>query len=70
MMEINEVQPRGKRLRSNFVKVGLLCNGQFKLTIPNSIAESEGLERGDVCEVRKTNQGILIRKVEIMRDGR
>ena len=61
---------RGKRLKSNFVKVECMKNGQFRITIPVKVARSQGISGGDVLLVEELfSGGLSLKKVEIIRNG-
>ena len=58
-------EPRGKRLKSNLVKIRVERNGQVRITIPKSLADSEGFEHGEILEFGKSSGWIIFKRFMI-----
>ncbi len=53
---------RGRRLRSNLVKIRIGSNGQVTITIPRFLALSQGYGKGDIIEFEKESNKLIIKK--------
>ena len=61
---------QGSRLSVNLIKISMMGNGQFRITIPSKIARRLSLAHGDVVHVEELmSGGFSVRKVDIIKDG-
>ena len=51
-----------KRLGAGKVKVTLMANGQFRVTIPKGLALGYGLFNGSVVDWEITQRGLLLKR--------